>query len=119
MQQQRSHQRIHFFSRVSLVINGVEMDAFCLDLSMRGALLVRPENIDIHLEQPVTIRFDGKDGSFIEMHGAVAHVSEDAMGCACDCLDLTSMVLLQRLLEEHIGTSATDRELSTLMLASA
>lgn len=88
-----------------------------LDISLKGALLERPDGyagkpgeqctLEMQLEQP--------QGVSITMEGSVAHVAAGHIGFRCEHISLDSISHLKRLVELNLGDeTALERELSEL-----
>lgn len=105
--------RIPFDSPVRIVS---EVPTQLLDISLKGALLARPENWSGSMNQPINIviPLDG-DGTAIRMEGRVAHIEDTRIGMVCEHIDVDSITHLRRLVELNVGDSALlQRELSEL-----
>jgi len=115
---QRQFQRVHFFQRVR-VNDGVQtLDTHCLDISLRGILLVLPEAVSWSLEQRVEVVLQLSPQENIVMECSVVHLDDDVVGCACDSFDLDSLTALRRLLEYNLqNPDQVNRELGELIRA--
>lgn len=111
----RRFARFPFSGRVHLYSSGAVFDTDLVDLSLRGALVRRPE------------AFTGKTGFHYRMelrlHGnlmiamgvVVAHLEERQLGLRCERLDFDSFVHLKRLVELNLGdVRSLNRELAAL-----
>ena len=115
---QRRFTRIPFATRTILVTEGQRLDSHLVDLSLKGALLTRPEGWQGGIGDRVTlqIELEGKGAPCITMAGRVAHVESGHIGCECLDIDVASISHLRRLMELNLGdASALERELSALM----
>ena len=113
---QRQFKRVHFLQRVQVATNTEVLETHCLDISLRGVLLVRPENVNWKLEQNIVVTLQLSDTESIEMRCSLVHIDDDVVGCACDSMDLDSMTALRRLLELNLADpSAVHRELAELV----
>lgn len=113
---QRQFRRVHFLNRVQVKTNHQVMETHCLDISLRGVLLVRPENVDWKFEQQLKVTLTLSEHDTIEMHCSLVHIDDDVVGCACDSMDLDSMTALRRLLELNLADpAAVHRELAELV----
>ena len=100
--EQRQFKRVHFFQRVQVESEGKVLETYCLDVSLRGILLVLPEHVTWRLEQPLKVTLGLADGENIIMNCFLVHLD-----------DLTA---LRRLLEENLEIpSHANRELSELI----
>ena len=113
--EQRHFQRVHFFNRVQVTVAAQTLETHCLDISLRGILLVLPEGVNWHLEQQIDILLELSAEQTIAMQCSVVHIDDDVVGCACDSMDLDSMTSMRRLLEFNLSPEAVNRELSELI----
>lgn len=114
--EQRQFTRVHFFQRVHVTANDQRLETHCLDISLRGILLVRPEGVNWPLEQRVRVSLVLSENETINMECSLVHIDDDVVGCACDSMDLDSMTTLRRLLEYNLEEKAKmDRELGELI----
>lgn len=114
--EQRHFQRVHFFQRVQVTTNQQRLETHCLDISLRGILLVRPEGVDWRLEQHIRITLVLSEEESIEMECSVVHIDDDVVGLACDSMDLDSMTTLRKLLEYNLeDPDEMHRELGELI----
>ena len=112
----RHFKRVHFLRRVKVETGGQSYETHCMDISLRGVLLVRPENVNWKLEQQLTVTLELSDEEYIAMNCSLVHIDEDVVGCACDSMDLDSMTSLRRLRELNmLDPSSVDRELAELI----
>ncbi|WP_430460201.1 PilZ domain-containing protein [Thalassolituus sp. LLYu03] len=113
---QRQFRRVHFLQRVQVATHGEVLETHCLDISLRGVLLVRPEDVNWKLEQQLVVTLQLSESEAITMHCSLVHIDDDVVGCACDSMDLDSMTALRRLLELNMADpSAVNRELAELV----
>jgi hypothetical protein len=113
---QRQFKRVHFLNRVQVETNGQVLETHCLDISLRGVLLVRPESANWKFEQQIKVTLQLSETDIIEMICSLVHIDDDVVGCACDSMDLDSMTALRRLLELNLADpSAVNRELAELV----
>jgi len=117
--EQRKAKRVHLFQRVQVDDGKTVQETFCLDISMRGILLVLPERADWHLEQALKVTVTTESGEVLEMQCSLVHLDDDAVGCACDSMDLESQQVLRGILESSLEVpSQVNRELSELLSSS-
>ncbi|MDK2778418.1 MAG: PilZ domain-containing protein [Pseudomonadota bacterium] len=113
---QRQFKRVHFLQRVQVETGGEVLETHCLDISLRGILLVRPVDVNWKLEQQLNVLLQLSETEQISMQCSLVHIDEDVVGCACDSLDLDSMTSLRRLLELNLANpEAIHRELGELI----
>ncbi|WP_300427099.1 PilZ domain-containing protein [uncultured Thalassolituus sp.] len=117
--EQRQAKRVHLFQRVQVDDGTNVLETFCLDISMRGILLVLPERVNWHLEQALKITLTTEAGEVLMMNCSLVHVDDDVVGCACDSMDLESQQVLRGILETSLEVpSQINRELSELISSS-
>jgi len=98
------------FSRVGLAVPAaLEMapaPSSCVlrDVSLKGALIEVPPELEIAIGQPCTlvIPLDAEEVT-IRMEGQVAHREGALVGIRCGTIDLESIMHLRRLLELNLG----------------
>ena len=88
-----------------------------MDLSLKGALIERPENLPFQLDEKFFLDLLlGSDGLHIQMQVRVAHLHEHSIGVICEHLDLESMTHLCRFLELNLGShDLLERELGEMI----
>lgn len=112
----RHFERVHFLQRVHIQPqNEQAVESLCLDISMRGALLVLPENVDWSLNQQLEVTLVLSELEQIIMQGHVAHIDEEVLGYVIDSMDLESMTNLRLLLQHNLGDKEVNREISELL----
>ncbi|MGB1092944.1 MAG: PilZ domain-containing protein [Oceanobacter sp.] len=113
---QRRFTRVPFLHRAQVEIQNQILDVQCMDLSLRGVLLVLPEESNWRLEQPIRVTLTLGGDEKIVMDCSVAHIDEDVVGCACDSMSLESLTVLRRVLELNLpDPDRVHRELAELM----
>lgn len=87
-----------------------------LDVSLKGALLFRPEGY-IDSGEPCSLELLLEPSNVvIEMQGYIVHGKEDQLGFYCQHIDMESIGHLKRLLELNMGDEALlERELTELI----
>lgn len=116
--EQRQFKRVHFLQRVLVETEGQQYETHCLDISLRGILLVRPEQVNWRLEQRLNVTLTLSPLEMIEMQCSLVHIDDDLVGCACDSMDIDSLTLLRRLLELNLSEpQQVHRELAELIRA--
>ncbi len=88
-----------------------------IDLSLKGALIVRPVDFSAQLKELMILDLKLGDGDLhIEMQVRIAHLHEHSIGVICEHLDLDSMTHLCHLLELNLGSHALlERELGEML----
>ncbi|MEM9533255.1 MAG: PilZ domain-containing protein [Pseudomonadota bacterium] len=113
--ERRRFHRINLDAQVHLYSGSQAWRSELIDISLKGALLKRPDEWsgkpgDFYR---IEIRLEG--GVVISMSVGVAHISEDRIGFICQRIDMDSFVHLKRLVELNLGDATLlTRELSGL-----
>ncbi len=102
----RRFTRILHDSRVSISNNEKTWHSQLIDISLKGALVVKPE--DWRAKQGDKFMLEIELGDYadivIRMEGAaVAHAEEDSIGFECLDIDVNSIAHLKRLMELNLG----------------
>lgn len=117
-QSERRHfTRIAIDCRAVLHCGASTWETHLLDVSLKGALLKRPENfarpegecsLQLYLEPSQNV---------IQMSGQIVHQETDTLGFYCHHIDLDSIAHLKRMLELNLGDEQLlERELGELLL---
>lgn len=118
--ERRLHARIAFHTAARLGFAGRTVDVAVLDISLKGALLRLPAEVDgSGLDEgaicQLEVALDDTSGA-IRMDARVAHVGEGLLGVVCRTIDIDSATHLRRLVELNLGDPALlERELSALI----
>jgi hypothetical protein len=112
----RRFSRILFSSNAKLICAGREFATEILDLSLRGALVKKPNDWDLADGTEMILQFQLNDSELtLEMETKVAHSQQENLGLRCERIDIESASHLRRLLELNIGDAdLLSRELSEL-----
>ena len=115
--EQRIHQRVLFDTLASIHINANDMTTQLIDISLKGALIKKPDAWTAQVGDPGQLRIVLSDNiSVINMDIKVAHIEDDHVGFHCEHIDIDSITHLRRLVELNIGdTEILERELSALI----
>ena len=114
--EKRQYKRVHFFQRVQADAAGVSYETFCLDISLRGVLLVLPEGAQWGNGDKVKIIFHLADGQTIIMACTIVHLDDDVVGCSCDMMDADGISALKHLLEVNLEIpSQADRDMDQMI----
>jgi hypothetical protein len=120
MSEHRRFTRIPFISQATLETRGQSFAVEVHDLSLKGALLQRPNGWQGQIGGVVVARIVLQDDSNIEMEGEIAHLETDRVGIRCEHLDIDSATHLRRLVELNLGNAAQlERELHAMIRAEA
>ncbi|MFQ5660940.1 MAG: PilZ domain-containing protein [Gammaproteobacteria bacterium] len=118
-QERRTHNRIVFDAPVVISDATRQWRSSLLDISLKGALLARPDDWDAPTRAGTPLQLDIQlSGSelHIRMQGTLMHVEEHHMGFHCDHIDLDSITNLRHLLELNLADeSLLQRELSSFL----
>ncbi len=115
--EKRQFNRIAFDAPVTLHDDGNEWKSKLVDISLKGALILRPDNwkqnnID---DFKLSIQLDNSD-SEINMEVKLAHTEKEQIGFLCKHIDLDSVTILRRLVELNLGDEQLlDREISNML----
>jgi hypothetical protein len=114
--ERRRFQRVLFDSPARIADQGVEFITTLVDISLNGALLIRPDDwrIESGASVGLTVLLDDKE-TRIRMQASVAHLAPDTLGLRCESIDMESIGHLRRLVELNLGNAELlDRELESL-----
>ncbi len=100
--EQRKAKRVHLFQRVQVNDGEQKLETFCLDISLRGILLVLPENVEWGEGQSLKVDLTTEDGGHIHMETTLVHLDEDFVGCDCEAMSPDSEATLRRVLETNL-----------------
>lgn len=112
---QRRFTRIPFDAEVRLNSPQHSWDSELIDLSLKGALIKRPQHWPETLDTELILDLKLDDATVISMDVSVAHVEGDRIGLQCQDIDLESITHLRRLVELNLGDAGLlERELGQL-----
>lgn len=100
--EQRKFKRVHYFQRVMVESEAVTEETFCLDISLRGILLVLPEFASWQRGDKLKVTLHLADGQTLCMVCSIVHLDNDVVGCACDMMDASGLFALTQLLETNL-----------------
>jgi len=118
-EERRHFTRIPIDSPAALVCNEQQWETRLLDISLKGALLERPQDFSATAGDKCTLQMmlEPQD-VVITMQGEVVHGEPSHLGFRCDYIDLESISHLKRLVELNLGDEAAlERELTELASA--
>ena len=112
----RHHQRILFETPVRMIIKGEQLRSTAIDISLKGALIMRPYEWTGNVGDTGLLQIELNNGeTIIEMDVTVAHCEGFKVGFHCDHIDIDSITHLRRLVELNLGDAELlERELSHL-----
>ncbi len=115
--EQRRFNRISFDAEAQLIKGEEKWPCHLIDLSLKGALIAHPENLETQTGNKFLLRLvlDSEREIVIEMQVSVSHIENNHIGFCCEHIDLGSVTHLRRLVELNLGDAKLlDRNLSAL-----
>ena len=115
--EKRHFARIVMDGEVELECSGNRWKSSLLDISLKGALVSRPEGYRLEVGEHCTITiFLAQCDITITMQATMSHSEETRLGFRCDHIDLDSISHLRRIVELNVGNeNELERELSDLI----
>jgi hypothetical protein len=112
----RHHQRILFKTPVRMIINGEKLRSTAIDISLKGALITRPNNWSANVGDSGLLQIELNNGkTIIKMEVTLTHCEDLHVGFHCDHIDIDSITHLRRLVELNLGDDELlERELAHL-----
>lgn len=112
----RRFHRVLFDAPTRVITPHQEFITRLADISLNGALLIRPDDWSVDQGAQVDLVVLLDDGETrIRMHARVAHIARDSIGLNCLHIDMESISHLRRLVELNLGDSSLlERELRAL-----
>jgi hypothetical protein len=111
----RQFRRIAFDGEVRLYSNRAMWTTRLIDISLKGALVDRPDGWDGQGGTRQRLDLRVATGLIISVGGLIAHASARTIGYRFDKIDLDSFVRLKRLIELNLGDpEMLNRELGSL-----
>ena len=112
---QRTFTRIDFDAKASINSAEASWDTHVLDISLKGALVDKPQDWEAELNAPFSLDISLSDETQIQMEVTVSHVENNHIGFRCEHIDLESITHLRRIVELNTGNEdLLNRELSAL-----
>jgi hypothetical protein len=114
--ERRRFHRILFDAPTRIETATQTLQTHLLDISLKGALAISPEQWQPQAGEPVTLRVAlDEGGTEIIMKALCAHIEDNRVGFLCDEIDMESITLLRRLVELNIGDETLlQRDLASL-----
>ena len=114
--ERRTHNRIAFDAMVTISVAGITFESTLLDISMKGALIRKPDDWNIETDASCQLDISLSDQDSINMTSSFLWEKGDTIGMHCDSIDIDSMGKLRRLVELNLNDeSLLDRELAALV----
>lgn len=114
--EKRHYSRVPFNSAVTLINPSTQRQGKLIDISLKGALLERPQGFEGNIGDQYTLELPLGNGDIvISMKVIVARIDHHHIGFYCKNIDFDSIVHLKRLMELNLGDAElVNRELSAL-----
>jgi hypothetical protein len=103
MPEKRVFQRVLFSHDANLVHQEHKFTTQVLDLSLHGFLCTQPPNIDIKLNDEMTLELTLDQDRKIIMHATVVHIENSHLGMNCHHIDIDSVSELKRLIQLNLA----------------
>jgi len=115
-QEHRKHHRVLFDTPASIHINANNYQVYVIDISLKGALIKKPDSWTAKVGDTGQLRIVLSDNtSSISMDIKVAHIEDEHVGFHCEHIDIDSITHLRRLVELNLGDpELLEREFSSL-----
>ncbi len=111
----RQFRRLPFQADIQLFSGSGLWHSRILDISLKGALLQKPDNWNGKVGDIYRVKINLEDSSGITMSVIIAHVKKDSLGAKWTKIDVISFTRLKRLLELNFADpDQLERELSNL-----
>lgn len=113
MEQRRKFSRVGFDAVCTLVVDGHSYQTNLIDISMKGALVERPQTWEDTPNRRCRLELKlDEGGTSLTMEMEEARTIEGQLGLVCVSINLESATHLRRLLELNFGDAAlVEREL--------
>jgi c-di-GMP-binding flagellar brake protein YcgR len=104
LSERRRFHRILFDAPATVVCKEKTYATTLIDISLKGALLKRPDNWQCGLGEEINLEvvLNNVD-AVITMHAVCAHEENQHIGVLCQQIDMESIMLLRRLIELNIA----------------
>ncbi len=113
--ERRRHHRFSMIASVRIYSGSAMWVAGLIDVSLRGAMVTRPEGFNGEAGSLFRIDLRLENGPIIAMGVKLVRAGERDLAFACHKVDIDSFTELKRLIELNLGnTGALNRELSAL-----
>lgn len=103
MPEKRVFQRVLFSHDAKLVHQEHKFTTQVLDLSLHGFLCTQPPNIDIKLNDEMTLELTLDQDRKIIMQATVVHIEDSHLGMNCHHIDIDSVSELKRLIQLNLA----------------
>lgn len=115
-EEKRRFQRVLFDAPVDLSSDNHAVETRLIDISLKGALVRKPEDWQLSIGSQLTLTVTLDDANTaIQMQASVTHIETERVGFTCNEIDMESITHLRRLVELNVGDSSLlERELQAL-----
>lgn len=115
--EKRHFSRIAFDSPVTLKHENQSWQSKLIDISLKGALILRPEDWAETTDDSYKLAINLDNGEFeIDMDVKMTHCEAERIGFHCEQIDMDSAAKLKRLVELNLGDeSLLQREISNML----
>ena len=114
--ERRQFHRLAFDAPVRLVGTSTHWQGKIIDISLKGALIERPEHWEGTMGERFLLEILLSVGVMIKMNVIVVHFSKTAIGFRCEDMDIESISHLKRLVAFNLNDeSLLERDLSALL----
>jgi len=113
----RQFSRIAFDAPMTLTKGNEQWKSKLLDISLKGALVLRPDNWDENNKGnfKLSIQLDNNKLE-IDMDVSLTHTEKEHIGFHCEHIDIDSITSLKRLVELNLGDEELlEREISNML----
>lgn len=115
MEKRRFH-RLAFSTPVRLIGSSNLWQSKLVDVSLKGALIERPEGWEGTSGERFVLEILLSVGTIIKMNGVVVHSSKEHIGFRCEHMDIDSISHLKRLVAFNLDDETLlDRDLAALV----
>ena len=116
MDDKRRFHRLAFDAPVRLIGASTHWQSKLIDLSLKGALIERPEHWEGTIGEILLLEILLSVGVMIKMNVVVVHFSKTVIGFRCEDMDIESISHLKRLVAFNLNDEAIlERDLSALL----
>ena len=104
--ERRNFSRVKFQSKCYLTFEDKKIEGLLVDLSLKGALILNDEKLEVNSGDSCTFNFS-LDGAGFELNfnATLVYYKGDQLGVRFGNIDLESMIHLRRLVELNTGDS--------------
>ncbi len=113
--ERRRFQRVEFACSVILSDDSAQWSCDLLDVSLKGALLSRKDELNASEGDRFALELKLRDDTSIMMDIVIVHMGQERIGCHWEVIDVDSFTHLKRLIEYNTGDPGLlEREIAAL-----